>query len=208
MGMDSQPADWLAGSFFRSPMWRMLRVSYRSQHRLPRIDDAWVEIALRLQTTPDDRHLTPAIRAAFELWRADQTARWLLEAHLLTTRSLAEVATACELPEAAVDAFHELLFHARPRLQASDWVLAVAVRSTPANDFAGPQPRGLWKYAAFVGGPLVLDVIVAVTRKRGRESGTTSSGSSGGTSHRQVGTSPGAGVCNGRHAPGCVLSSG
>jgi hypothetical protein len=62
-----------------------------------------------------------------------------------------------------VAAYHELFFSVRDRMQARDWVLAMAVGSHPASDFAGPQPAGLWRYAAFTGGPLVLDLIVAVT---------------------------------------------
>jgi hypothetical protein len=172
MGMDSQPADWLPDSFYLSPMWRMLRASYRARHQLPpdpRIDDEWVETALRLTASPhnpDDPSLTPTVRAAFDLWREDQVPRWFLEAQLLTSRLLREVAVACSLAEPVVDAYHRLFFDVRTRLHASDWVLTLAVRSTPMNDFAGAQPAGLWKYMAFTGGPLVLDAVVAVTSDR------------------------------------------
>src|SRR4029077_1718637 len=62
-----------------------------------------------------------------------------------------------------VEAYHALYFACRDRPEARDWVTAMAVGCGPWNEFGGPQPVGLWKYAAYSGGPVLLDVVIAVT---------------------------------------------
>lgn len=172
LGMDSQPSDWLPDSFYRSPAWRVLRASHLLKTGHPAeetLDDAWVEVAKELLTSVEEHHVSrvpAAVRTAYEVWAADQMPRWLLEAQLLTPRTFGEIAAECSLSEVAVHAFHELFFDVRSRLQARDWIMSLAVRSHPLNDFAGPQPGGLWKFFGFVGGEKVLDVVVAVTLNR------------------------------------------
>src|SRR5262249_26305764 len=58
---------------------------------------------------------------------------------------------------------HALFFAVRDRPDARDWRMIRAVGSGPWNEFAGPQPAGLWKYAAFSGGARALDVVYAIT---------------------------------------------
>ena len=170
--MDGQFTDWLPDSFYRSPFWRVLRASYLLETGLPAdatIDDDWVAVAKDLLAAIERHDLSTvpeAVRAAYEVWAADQMPRWLVEAQLLTPRTLDEIATECALAEPVVHAYAELFFDVRSRLQARDWVMSLAVRSHPMNDFAGPQPAGLWKFFAFTGGELVLDVVVAVTLNR------------------------------------------
>lgn len=169
--MDYRITDWLPDSFYRSPQWRMLRAAYRRSAAGPpdpRIDDEWVEIALKLSVPLDALTgvVSPDVLTAFELWLSDQSPRWLLEGHLLTSQPFDEIAVACGLEEPVVRAYHELFFHVRPWLHAHDWVMTMAVRSTPANEFVGPQPAGVWKYAAYTGGPRVLEAVVAVTLNR------------------------------------------
>ncbi|VTT98778.1 unnamed protein product [Gemmataceae bacterium] len=167
--MEINPMDWLPHSFSRSPAWRMLRAEYRVHEKTrpdPSVDDEWTEVALKLIRSPGAFGPGHPVQAAFALWTREHESRWLLEARLLTAQSFDEIAAACSLSTAAVEAYHELFFHVRPRLDARDWVMAMAVRSAPMNDFAGPQPAGIWKYAAFTGGPRVLEVVLAVTLGR------------------------------------------
>jgi hypothetical protein len=167
--MDGRPIDWLPDSFSRSPAWRMLRAAHRLKEKGPpdpQLDDGWVETAMRLVRSPGKFDRSDPAGVAHRLWVEDREPRWLLEAQLLTSRTLPEVGAACCLAEPVVDAYHQLFFDVRTRLHASDWVLTLAVRSTPMNDFAGPQPAGIWKYMGFMGGPLVLDAVVAVMRDR------------------------------------------
>jgi hypothetical protein len=170
--MDCSPTDWRHDSFYRSPFWRLLRASYRIEYGLAAdasIDDNWVEAARDLLVAIERNDLSAvpgAVRAAYALWIEDREPRWLLEAQLLTSRSFDEIATACSLAEPVVRAYDQIFFDVRSRLQFRDWVMSLAVRSHPLNDFAGPQPAGLWKFFGFVGGELVLDVIVSVTSNR------------------------------------------
>ncbi|MCE9560526.1 MAG: hypothetical protein K8U57_00595 [Planctomycetes bacterium] len=167
--MVCDPEYWCPKSFFRQPIWRTLRASYLVEENGkpdPRIDDEWVTIAQGLFTktkTGDRTPLAPEVRDAFELWTANQKPRWILEARLLTAQTLSEVAEACSLPESVVATYGKLFFDVRPRLHHTDWVLAIVVRSTPWNVFAGPQPAGMLRYFAFVGGASVLDTFIAVT---------------------------------------------
>jgi hypothetical protein len=164
----ADPTYWLPG-FYRSPQWRMLRAQYRLETGAvhdPRVDDQGVEVAMQLQVPPASSQRTDVpqdVLAAFELWLADETLRQLLEARLLTSQSISEIAAACSLSPEVVNAYHTLFFDVRERLHARDWVMVMAVRSHPLNDFDGPQPRGVWAYSAFTGGPRVLEAVVAVT---------------------------------------------
>jgi hypothetical protein len=159
--------DWSPFNFFRPAAWRMGRAAQRIQFSLPpdpMIDDAWVAraIALRADTFPDLSG-QPAY-AAHEVWKANRSPRWLLEAYLLTDLAIDEVARECSLPTAVVEAYHELFFDVRGKLQARDWIVSQVILSAPNNHFAGPQPAGIWKYYAYTGGPYVLEVVVAVTQ--------------------------------------------
>lgn len=170
--MDSSPTAWLPDNFYRSPFWRFLRASYRREHNLaadPAIDDDWIEVAKDLLAAVEKHDLSrvpPKVHAAYALWTEDCEPRWLLEAELLTNRTFSDVAAACAVPEAVVDAYHEIFFDVRPKIHARDWIMHQAVLSTPLNGFAGPQPAGVLKYAAFTGGSRVLEAVAAVVLDR------------------------------------------
>jgi hypothetical protein len=108
--------------------------------------------------------LDPAVRAAFDLWREEPPhRRWRAEALLLTAEPVAEVARRCALSATALEAYHALFFAVRRHLAATDWVLAQAIGACPYLGFAG-QPLGcLWKYAAFTGGPYVVEAVIAIS---------------------------------------------
>ncbi len=160
------PMDWLPHSAWRSPAWRALRAAHRHGRGLPAdpsLDDAWVEAALGALAGGGPRDPAGPLAAARAVHEGGGLLRWALEAQLLTARTFAEVARACALPEAAVGAYHRLYFDVRSRPAATDWLLTMAVKSSPPNGFAGPQPGGLWKYAAFAGGGHVLDAVASAT---------------------------------------------
>jgi hypothetical protein len=170
--MDGTFIDWLPDSPFRSPAWRWLRASWRhrtGQRSSPRVDDEWVDLTRRFLARSDKHAVRPdrvdtAVLGAHALSSAaDPHRRWRLEALLLTSDSLETVARRCCLHPDIVEAYHALFFACRDRPGARDWVAAMAVGCGPWNDFAGPQPEGMWKYAAFSGGPVLLDVVIAVT---------------------------------------------
>lgn len=164
--MDISPAQWMPDSPFRSPAWRVLRATYRLLYRRRvdrRIDDEWAVCAYQsLRETGKVRN--PAISAALALWSdSNPVRRWHLEARLLTQESWIEVARNCVVEVPVVEAYHQLFFDVQSRLKAKDWIMHRAVQCTPPNNFAGQKPGGLWRYAAFTGGPRILDVVVAVT---------------------------------------------
>jgi hypothetical protein len=163
--MNDGPDLWSPGSFFRRPEWRWLRANYLAQSgRRPdrRIDDEWVDNirhALRGNNTKN----TEVILAARNIWQADTSERWLLEAMLLTDKTLENVARRCRLPVAVVAAHAEVFFAVRPMRQASDWLLVQAVKYDGVSRFEGPQQGGIWKYAALAGGSLVLEAVISGT---------------------------------------------
>jgi len=168
--------DCLPCNFFRPPDWRMQRAAARARATSwepadPRIDDQWVETAQDLVMSleaPTQRSLPEAVRAAYDLARANELPRQFLEAQLLSPRTHAEVASVCSLAEDVVEAFHELFFHVRPKLRHRDWIQYWAI--------GGPIPLGsgreseqrawLWKSLGYNAGSRMLDLVVAVTLNR------------------------------------------
>jgi hypothetical protein len=174
--MSPGPADWLPGSFFRSPQWRWLRATWlhrQARRASPRIDDEWVRRAMRFLAAtaggPPKRrkgsaHKDTATAAALDLAQEqDPHRRWMVESLLLTAESLETIARRCELSVAVVEAYHELFFDVRPHLTARDWIFYRAVGASGWTGFAGQPLGALWRYAAFTAGPLALEVMVAVT---------------------------------------------
>lgn len=165
--MEFDPSEWLPFSFFRRPWWRWRRAEYlvaTGRRRDPRLGDEWVVHARdALRGRGGSRSKAAAVRAAGDVWAAESEGKWLLEALLLTEESLDQVAERCGLPVAVVEAYGDVFFDVRSRRAASDWLLSRAAGYTPGLGFRGPQPAGVWKYAALFGGPHVLDQVVAVT---------------------------------------------
>jgi hypothetical protein len=108
----------------------------------------------------------PALHAAWELAEGDALLRWEVEARLLARQTDEEIAARCGLDPHTVRSFEAIFFCVRDRLHASDWVTFQAVRGGPWNSFAGDQPGTLWRAVAYSGGPLLLDLVIAVTTGR------------------------------------------
>jgi hypothetical protein len=175
--MDCSSATWLPNSVFRSPAWRWARASWLREHggrADKRIDDDWVVrardfLAARDQGTDarragrkraHDQH----IQAALDLWEADRPApRWRVEAHLLTSVPLNDVARICTLPAEVVECYHQLFFDVLPRLRATDWIMLHAVGTYLLKGFAGLPVGAVWKWAAYTAGPRALAVVMALT---------------------------------------------
>src|SRR5690349_6175971 len=97
--METDPLAWLPGSFFRKPSWRFLRAEYLAvtgRRRDPRIDDGWVALArAAILGRGGNRSKAAAVQAAREVWGVESTAKWELEARLLTDEPLEQVAERC-----------------------------------------------------------------------------------------------------------------
>jgi hypothetical protein len=147
--------DVIAG-FCQKPEWRWLRAQDTAD---PRLDDDWVVKARaaceKIASSIPWDHREPAIAAAQALWSTESSRRWMTEAYLLTPMPIAEVSKHCGLSAAALTAYHALFFDVRDRGTATDWLSARAVKFD--------QPGGLLRYAAFAGGVLPLQMVIAVT---------------------------------------------
>lgn len=175
-------ADWRPDSPMHSPSWRWIRARWlfeTNSRASPRLDDREVRRArdflvrrARLEQAQNQdlkrpARPSPAIEAALQLaCVADPLKRGELEAFLLTDKPLGEIARRFGLPTAVVASYHDLFYSVRDRPEARDWIMAKAIGCGPWNEFAGPQPVGIWKYGAFSGGPLVLELLIAVTLNR------------------------------------------
>ena len=155
--------------------WRYAqKLLKKPARKCPESSDAWVNRAVRHlstdKTTPysvrsDQARFDPRIEEARQIFsdEAEPKRRWHLEALLLTTEPIEQIAKRCGLPTATVEAYVELFFDVRRCLHATDWLLIKAVGCSPVNRFAGPQPGGLWKYYALFGGIFVLECCLAAT---------------------------------------------
>jgi hypothetical protein len=173
-------ADWMPDSFFRTPAWRWARAHWLAEHRRRKCraaDDAWVEravhyLAAQRKAKPGRAPAPPpaydpAVEAALDLYRdTAPQRRWHVEALLLTAEPLEEVARLTGVPVETVEAYHQLLFDVRPRLQAKDWVMLRAIGTTGPQGYDGQRLGPLWKLVAYTGGRLALDVVIAVTTDR------------------------------------------
>ena len=72
-------------------------------------------------------------------------------------------ACAGSLDVGTVEAYHELFFDVHPRLCATDWIMSRAIGASYWTGFTGKPLGCLWKYLGYVGGPLALELVIAVT---------------------------------------------
>jgi hypothetical protein len=69
------------------------------------------------------------------------------------------------LPEAVVDAYHDLFFCVRNRLHARDWIMNMAVGRRARQGLTEADQEVLLKLFALRGGPVVLDSLVRYFRQ-------------------------------------------
>jgi hypothetical protein len=175
--MDRASTTWLPHSPFRSPAWRWARATWLQQHGGrgdKRIDDAWVARAVRFLAAREPsvarptgarrRQADPALQQALELVdEQPPERRWQIQSLLLTGEAMEDIARHHALSADALEAYHELHFHVRPHLAATDWVLTRAVGTYWWKGFAGLPLGALWKYTAYTAGPRALEVVIAIT---------------------------------------------
>jgi len=165
--METDPLLWMPGSFDRRPEWRWLRAGYRLavlHKRDSRFDDCWVDEArLALRGSSKTGSSAAAVQAAHKLWTGDPVVRGELEAFLLTDLQFDEIAKRCGLPLATVEAYEAVFFAVRSMLRATDKLFAKIIEYRPWSGFTGPMPASAWKLAAFTGGPLILELVIAAT---------------------------------------------
>lgn len=114
----------------------------------------------RCQTPRQRRNLAgrfPDIDQAEQLSRAPMLVRAIVEARILSQQASVEIASACQLPVATVDAFERLFFSVRGRLQARTWVHLAALRPMSCDVTPTEQVTGFVREMGYRGGPVVLE---------------------------------------------------
>lgn len=104
-----------------------------------------------------DRELSQAT----ELAQASTSLRGEVEARILARHDDATIARDCSLVPEVVHWFEALFFNVRDRLHARDWITLRAIRL-----HQGASNETIWRAFAYHGGPIILEIILAVTRKR------------------------------------------
>jgi hypothetical protein len=95
---------------------------------------------------------------AHAVYAANDLPRWHLEARLLTSEPLDEVARRCRLATTTVEIYAEVFWDVRPYLAACDYIYHRAL--PPRSWLHGLRPddhASLLKLSALKGGPLALD---------------------------------------------------
>ena len=166
--METDPLQWLPDSFYRQPNWRWLRAEYliaTGRRMNARIDDEWVSTARKVLQgrRTESASKVAAVRAAREIQFGKPAVKEEWEARLLTEEPLECLAERFAVPTIVVEAFSELFFVVRSMRKATDWLLARAIGFSALSGFTHPMPYAAWKFAAFVGGPHLLDVVMAAT---------------------------------------------
>jgi hypothetical protein len=149
---------------FRDPAWRWARAG--EDHRVGGPRDPWVDVARRYRRglegcrSAADRDrlatLLPAVSRAHAVWRAGGLRRAAVEARILAGEPLQDVARKAGMPLAVAGAYEALFYEVRTRLGATDFVASRLLPPAGPGDEVGAAVRHL----GFVGGPVVLDVVI------------------------------------------------
>lgn len=91
----------------------------------------------------------------------DDVRQWHLEALLLTDQPCETIAAITGLPSKVVDLYMRLHFDVRvgDRLRGDGWVLTQAIMGS--WDRSDPPESAIWRYMAWAGGHLILELLVA-----------------------------------------------
>lgn len=167
----------------RVPNWRLRHVMQMSRHRPEplrpgRHDDKYIR-GYRLMLLAfaaaggDVAKQTAVFREYPHVWQAhrlhyspDIEHRQILEARLLTSETLEEIAGRYHTTPEAIDYFEKLFFHVRDRLDNPLWI-SVMIKGGPSsgrenkNGVMTDQERAyVYRWFAYFGGPLALDAAV------------------------------------------------
>jgi hypothetical protein len=170
---------------FRSPSWRWdlaceaadeSRRGSRSRRRRQRPEDpVLAELTLfvrELRHSPDEAGKESVARrwphplAAQRLQEGGGLHRGEVEARLIAGQSDEEIASRTGWEPEVVSCFEQTFFNVRDRLGARDWLAYRAVGTGLRCGFAPGDLAGIWRAAAYGGGSVALEVVLAVTLGR------------------------------------------
>jgi hypothetical protein len=155
----------------RSPAWRWERAQSlweQRRHFSPHFDDEETHEALRYLRACRGRRgaSSQAVIARFQdihaarlLYEGDSEARTEVEARILAGQTDAEIAWLTNIPTSTITVYEGLFFRCREHLDARDWISLQAIGTSA-------DATSILKQLAYRGGPLALDIVLAVTRDR------------------------------------------
>ena len=153
---------------FLPPHWRWLRalrLAEKASHRLKGVNDPAIPpvIEFLLARRKANYKVTPmyaALEAALALHEDDSPRQWEVRARLLAGQSDDEIAVRCKLQPSVVEWYATLFYDIRPRLEATDWLVANVLRFGGTAGFRNSDVGPFWAFLALSGGPIALDHFV------------------------------------------------
>lgn len=107
------------------------------------------------------RRRDPALFAAHELFTATSRMRTEVEARLLAGQNAGEIAVITGLLQEVIELYEATFFNVGDRLEARDWIMAVAIGVGPSEAMTTATFSRFIKTAAYCGGPAVLNALLS-----------------------------------------------
>lgn len=163
---------------WRVPQWRWLRavnITEGGPGTTARRDTPdgfkWISRARRFKTLRDaaatERLLlelsldeSDIFWAHYAWLNENSPVKWAIEAHLLARETNREIGFRTGCAESIVDAYENLFFNVREKLNYREYVINVVLRDSVNNGLNERNPDLLWKLFGYCGGPLVLDAMI------------------------------------------------
>ena len=103
---------------------------------------------------------------AFALYQSQGQFVWELEAHILAGQTDDGIEAAMAVPAAVVEAYEHAFFDVRRRLEAEDYIFAVAIGRSNFGGHDESDLKGLWAHFGYSAGPRILELVMAVSLGR------------------------------------------
>jgi hypothetical protein len=145
--------------------WRWQRAEYlvgAGKHHCRHRDDEATGRAVEYIRRRRDRRRMPDIATARRLHEQGDMLATIVQARILARQTAPEIAQYVALDPAGIATYEQLFFDVRERLSAKCFVLLAASGGGSCGDTASERLATAVKLLAYVGGPLVIDVVQAV----------------------------------------------
>jgi hypothetical protein len=106
------------------------------------------------------RRAQPHVAAALDLFKESGPPTWETDARLLAGQAPGGIADRVGIDVDTVRAYENLFFAVSEARGAGDWIIACVLHRTPWTT-GEPIEAALWRYFGWVGGPEIVDLLVA-----------------------------------------------
>jgi len=159
---------------FMPPAWRWERARWlreKGKYARRQKDDQWVVQAKTFQTAKDkcvtelDHYELslkyPGIYYAERIWNEDRKqTRWAIEARLLASQSMEEIAELERTSTEVIFWYEKLFFNVIPYINSFDYIVNVVMGESVHHGLKERDYDLLWKMYGYAGGKHVLDAII------------------------------------------------